>query len=413
MASTRRVWKRFWKLENIYTNDTNMWNFNTTENFSSPFNGTRSSNCPPKADSSEFKIIKTAANSLLFFLSLAGNALIVTVIARNRRMRTVVHCLILNMAISDLLVPVFVIPPRIVEIYIGPLRLLIGGAIGLAFCKLRPFIGDVSSAVSIVSLVVIAFERYHAIAFPTKRSRIGKKLCSALIVGSWLSPAVFYSTNFYTMRTLRFQGKTYCYHSWKPAFNTLKANKIQFTVYFVLFLLLPLAVLVVLYSSTAFVLWSQQYNNLGRVAQARRAKENKQVTLMAFTVVVVFFLTWLPFNIYTFLFYFIWEGSLPCEARSGHIVVDFVAYGYAVINPLVYYTFSENYRRGINQLLLCMGRCQRAQHQNASSIELSTCTQSVGSLRCDDAESRGEFKRLHRGKTDSTRTRGLKQVETP
>ena len=342
-----------------------MQNFNVTVNFSFPYNGTRSSNCPPQADSSEFKFIKTAANSLLFFLSLVGNALSVTVIARNRRMRTVVHCLILNMAVSDLLVPVFVIPPRIVEIYIGPLRLLIGGAVGLAFCKLRPFIGDVSSAVSIISLVVIAFERYHAIAFPTKRSRIGKKLCSALTVGSWLAPAVFYSTNFYTMRTLRFQGKTYCYHDWEPAFNTLKANETQFTVYFVLFLLLPLAVLIVLYSSIAAVLWSQQFNNLGHVAQVRRAKENKQVTLMAVTVVAVFLVTWLPMNIYSFLYYFVWKGTLPCNAKSAFFFVDFLAYGYIAINPLVYYIFSESCRSGINGIFLCLVIGCRRQRQHA------------------------------------------------
>lgn len=48
--------------------------------------------------------------SLIFLLSVLGNSLIIGVLVRNRRMRTVTNLFLLSLSISDLMVSLFCIP---------------------------------------------------------------------------------------------------------------------------------------------------------------------------------------------------------------------------------------------------------------------------------------------------------------
>ena len=68
-------------------------------------------------------------------------------------MRKPINFFIVNMTMSDLLLPIFLLPRKIQILYID--SWLIGGPLGQTFCKLSSFLPDVSAAVSIQSLVLI------------------------------------------------------------------------------------------------------------------------------------------------------------------------------------------------------------------------------------------------------------------
>ena len=59
------------------------------------------------------KIGLTFAYSLSFLVSLAGNTLIGVIVYRTKTLRKPINFLIVNMAMSDLLIPIFLIPPDI------------------------------------------------------------------------------------------------------------------------------------------------------------------------------------------------------------------------------------------------------------------------------------------------------------
>lgn len=106
--------------------------------------------CILTEDPMEAKICKALAYSLLLVFSLLGNTLIIMVVCRDDKMKTTTNLLIVNMAVSDLLVPIFAMPRANVEIFYGNLRWLIDGAFGEALCKLtaffsRYFDGSISS----------------------------------------------------------------------------------------------------------------------------------------------------------------------------------------------------------------------------------------------------------------------------
>ena len=111
------------------------------------------------------KIGETFVYCLIFLVSLAGNTVIGITVYKAKTMRKPINFLIVNMAISDLLFPIFLFPREIQKSLYAD-SWLTGGPLGQALCKLVFFLPDVSNAVSILSLVLIAVGRYGAVVFP-------------------------------------------------------------------------------------------------------------------------------------------------------------------------------------------------------------------------------------------------------
>ena len=101
-----------------------------SENLNTTMNETQLSSCfNPTAE----KIGKSFANCLIFLVSLAGNAVIGIIVYKRKTMRKPNNYLIVNMAMSDLLVPIFLIPWEIQKLYID--SWLISGPLGQALCN--------------------------------------------------------------------------------------------------------------------------------------------------------------------------------------------------------------------------------------------------------------------------------------
>lgn len=64
--------------------------------------------------------IYSVAYSVVFLCALFGNLMVVTVVFRNRAMRTVTNCFIVNLAVADILVAVFNLPITLLSnLYLG------------------------------------------------------------------------------------------------------------------------------------------------------------------------------------------------------------------------------------------------------------------------------------------------------
>ena len=69
----------------------------------------------------------------------------------------------------------------------------ISGPLGQALCKLVSFLTDVSSFVSIQSLILIAVDRFGAVVFPLRSPLISSKLCPFFILTTWIFALAVYS----------------------------------------------------------------------------------------------------------------------------------------------------------------------------------------------------------------------------
>lgn len=92
-----------------------------------------------------------------------------TIVRKNRRMRTMTHYLIVNMAVADLLITIFHMPYKLQIQLTNRHAVMIRGPVCLSICKLAGYTQDVSIACSVLSLMSIAMDRFMAIVFPFKR----------------------------------------------------------------------------------------------------------------------------------------------------------------------------------------------------------------------------------------------------
>ncbi|XP_053259044.1 cholecystokinin receptor type A [Podarcis raffonei] len=135
--------------------------------------------CPNHSQPKD-QAIRILLYSLIFLLSVLGNTLVIVVLIRNKRMRTVTNIFLLSLAISDLMLCFFCMPftliPNLLEDFI----------FGIAFCKLTSYFMGVSVSVSTFSLVAISLERYGAICKPLQ-SRVWQTKSHALkvIAATW------------------------------------------------------------------------------------------------------------------------------------------------------------------------------------------------------------------------------------
>ncbi|XP_051573723.1 cholecystokinin receptor type A-like isoform X1 [Myxocyprinus asiaticus] len=118
---------------------------------------------------------------VIFLLSVIGNSLIITVLLRNRRMRTVTNLFLLSLAISDLMLCLFCMPFTLIP------NLMKDFIFGCGMCKVATYFMGISVSVSTFNLVAISLERYSAICNPLKsRTWQTKSHAAKVITATWV-----------------------------------------------------------------------------------------------------------------------------------------------------------------------------------------------------------------------------------
>ena len=92
-------------------------------------------------------------------VSLVGNSLFIAVIAKSRHMRTVTNYLLINNAVSDLLITVFNMPTYMKILVTGKYD-WIEGTLGLVLCKSVLCIQGLAVSNSVLTFTAIATDRF-------------------------------------------------------------------------------------------------------------------------------------------------------------------------------------------------------------------------------------------------------------
>lgn len=320
------------------------------------------------------KVGQTLAYVAILVLSLAGNSLIAAVFYKEKNLRTTVDYFILNMACSDILFALTVAPLRITEILSSPYEWHVDGFIGEALCRVTYIVQDVSIAVSIESLVLITVERFRSILFPLRPNFITPSARSISIFLTWIVAFGFHTPYIYTWR-LSVQGnKTLCIYSWAPLYNKDIIMRNYFLVLSVFLFILPMITLTILYSIIIVRLRERKVKviNSSRNQKNSWNKRNRNVFRTVIAVVVVFALSWLPFNIFVYLILFYWDPHPSCIGRTVYMpYIVLLAHANNAVNPYVIFIFSSNYRHGLKALVcpLKIRPCQMEGHAGASVID--------------------------------------------
>ncbi|OWK53017.1 Cholecystokinin receptor [Lonchura striata] len=312
---------------------------------------------------------------LIFVLSVGGNALVVAVLALNRRLRTVTNCFLLSLALSDLLLALCCMPFTLLPGLMGAF------IFGDVVCKLVAYLMGVSVAVSTFSLVAIAIERYSAICNPLQsRAWQTRSHACRVIAGTWalaallMLPYAVYST---TRPAAPRPTPAQCTHHWPSE----RVRQAWYVLLLLVLFFIPGVVMTVAYGLISRELYrgirfeldvkrevaALELRALG-AAQQDRARINssgaqlaakRRVIRMLVVIVAMFFLCWLPiFTANT------WRAFAPRAAQralSGTPIafIHLLSYTSACANPLIYCFMNRRFRKAFGATCAGWG-CRRA-----------------------------------------------------
>ena len=310
-------------------------------------NGTQNASC----FNLEAKIIGfTVAYSLLFLASLTGNTFIGIIVYKTKTMRKPINFFIVNMAMSDLLYPIFLFPPTVTGFYLG---WVISGPLGHALCKLMFFLPATSVKVSIQSLVLIAVDRFGAVVFPLRSPLINSKLCFFFILASWIVAMAVMCPDLLAWKLVEYPDGLYCVPQWDKFYGESSSFKIYVVAVLVVFTYVPLFVIAILYLAILLKIKNQkipgeQSVNVGE----QRTKRERNVLKMSIAIVLVFAVSFLPLSISWSVHLFSSDSTLTSSCGSHYFasVSSVLFEANCAINPWICFIFSGNYRQGLKNL---------------------------------------------------------------
>ena len=150
-------------------------------NNSSHIDASEHSTCP-KAIS----IFFTTAMSVISLAAFIGNSLVIITVYRTARLRTSINYYYVNMAVSDFLASLTTWPLYVIEEMVARTESLVQNYLPTIGCKVGSYFRMLSLTVSVLSLLLIAIDRFVATVFPLKATLIRTRVKAALVFATWL-----------------------------------------------------------------------------------------------------------------------------------------------------------------------------------------------------------------------------------
>ena len=289
-------------------------------------------------------ICKLIFLSIILICSLVGNVLIITVVSLRQELRKTINFFIVNMAVSDLIIPLVSIPFSLAGIATNSLQWPIRGLPGLISCKISQFLKPASLTVSVQSLLWIALDRFVAVVLPLKANLISSRFRAFAIASTWVVAVLINSTDLYTTKFVEVGGNFYCIREDSLLHKTFGYGRV------VLLTIAPLLLVTILYFAIAVTL-RRQNKTLRCTAVKEHSQRKTKAIRMSLCIIVTFNLCALVYTILTIASLQREAPNLSCFVNN---VLWFLAllgmYLCSVVNPFICFTFVKSYRRGVREI---------------------------------------------------------------
>ena len=260
---------------------------------------------------------------------------------KTKPLRTTTNYLVVNMAISDVFVPVM-------EFFIRlPYSSEFTEFLGTAVCTIFPFLVNTSYGMSLSSFVVITVYRFCAVVFPTRARVEDRKTRVLLLLGTWLLPIAINSPDLY-YTSYNSQTRKCCSNMRKHVFL------VCIITFLVLFVALPFLFMLVLYPVIVITLVRQKVtgNSTSHSWVMRRRNQNIRTTKMFIAIIVALLLTYGTYQFAYVIVVFSLASDWCLALKILYIALPFRLLFHA-INPVIYFMFCSSYRMGIKRVFSC------------------------------------------------------------
>ncbi len=284
--------------------------------------------------------------SLILLGSLLGNTFIIIIVYKHRDLRKTVNYFIVNMAVSDFVFPLMILPVHVTGLVTDSWHWRVSGVLGSILCKFMYFISEVSVIVSAQSLVWIAIDRFAAVVFSMKLGLISAKIRTIAIACTWIVGGVFYFPKLITWGLVARGNHTLCtLVNPESVLTCQKAGDGYFWLHISLRLIGPLFIITVLYTAIAITL-RRQNKAFAKVQRHSLKKNRRQALKMAVVTVVLFYICVIPHV----LIYFVVLRT-PCPFQRWFNVLAILLFCLSTtVNPIICLSFVGSHRRGLRNV---------------------------------------------------------------
>ena len=267
-------------------------------------------------------------------IGIAGNLLIILVVHKKRSLYTTTNMFLANLAASDLLANVLgytVAAARTI-----PMQTMV---LGQVLCRVNSFY-ITASFCSILTLTLIALERYNAIVKPlSHRFKFKKSTVRYLFAAIWiLSVVVVFPLVYFD----EYNSNRQCVRTWSTTQRMYYWN-----CAIIVGIGLPLLVILYCYFSIIYALYFQCKVVPMNIPLEVDAKEKKKVIKLSIVVTSVFMLSFIPFSVVREL-----EICRPVPHEIKVFSLIFVLLS-SILNPFIYAFQSTNYRMAFKEAITC------------------------------------------------------------
>lgn len=269
---------------------------------------------------------------VLLPIGIAGNLLVIIVVKKKRYLHTKTNFLLANLAASDLLANVLAYTFATARAFPIPSMTL-----GKFLCKINSYY-SAASLCSILTLTIIALERYNAIVKPLSNGlKLKKHTLRCLIIIIWIlslvsvTPLVYFD---------EYSSEYQCVRTWSK-----HSQKIFWTYAIVSAIALPVGVIFYCYFRIIRTLYFGSRIVPMNIPLEVDAREKKKVIKLSIIVTSVLILSFTPFAIVREL-----EIRGPVPNVVSVFSLSFVLLS-SVLNPFIYAFQSTNYRQAFKETI--------------------------------------------------------------
>lgn len=300
---------------------------------------------------------------VIFITGVFGNVVTCTVIIRNSSMQTATNYYLVSLAISDLTLLILGLPNE-VRVFWQQYP----WALGTGLCKIRAYVSEMSSYVSVLTIVAFSMERYLAICHPLRVYSIsGFKRPTRFILTVWsiamvsaIPFAIYTKVNF-----VEYPPGSGNHSADSAICAMLLPDMPKFPLYelsCIVFFIIPMLVILVVYIKMGLKIRRSTKETLGPIQDSyvhndHQVQSRKSVIKMLIAVVIMFFVCWAPFHAQRLLYIYAQQSDYYPDLNEWlYILSGCLYYFSATGNPILYNVMSIKYRQAFKQTICCRAR---------------------------------------------------------
>ncbi|XP_056009208.1 neuropeptide FF receptor 2-like isoform X2 [Ostrea edulis] len=280
---------------------------------------------------------------VVFLLDLIGNSVVIFTIYANKRMRTSSNILIVNLAVSDILVGCFCM-----WVHLGN-HITHNWPFGSFLCKFETFVQVVAVVSSVMTLTSLSVERFHAVMFPTK-GKLSKKMLTFLVVFSWIAAIGTSAPNLKVLQQRDIQWRNrrdvWCEEIWPKFYTDTNCNSDEpgrrsYYIFLTVFMyFIPMIVMMLAYGVIGIKFYLRRIpGHEVQTTNGAHSNARKKVT---------------PFM------------------KNVKYIALFLAYSNSAINPIIYAGMTEKFRKGFQDAIKTLQR-RYGRNRNLPANNIDGC----------------------------------------